>query len=129
MEEILQAVIKSIEDKKGMDIAVLNLAEVASFTDYFIICTGTSSRHIRALADNVQDKLGELSIRPTHIEGYKFAEWILMDYVDFVVHMFSEQARMFYELERLWQDSKRIEVKDLFKKRRRKVGRSGKMES
>lgn len=124
MQEILQTVVKSIEDKKGTDLVILDLTEVTSFTDYFVLCSGSSSRQMQTLADEIQERLGGANIWPSHIEGYQFAEWVLMDYVDFVVHIFSERARSFYDLERLWRDAKRVEVADLFKAKKQRPRKS-----
>lgn len=80
-----------------------------AFTDYFVLCSGTNPRQIQAIADEVELRLKGAGMRPTHVEGYNQAEWILIDYVDFVVHVFSEKARKFYDLERLWKSAKRLE--------------------
>ena len=84
---------------------VLNLEGKCSFANYFLICSGTSSRHTRAICDAIQEELGKTGVRATHIEGYPQAEWILMDYLDFVVHIFTPQAREFYRLDRLWGEA------------------------
>jgi ribosome-associated protein len=84
-----------------------------AFTDFFVLCSGTNPRQVQAIADEVELRLKAAGIRPNNIEGYKQAEWILVDYVDFVVHVFSEKARKFYDLERLWKTAKRLEPGDL----------------
>jgi ribosome-associated protein len=84
-----------------------------AFTDYFVLCSGTNPRQVQAIADEVELRLKAADLRPAHVEGYKQAEWVLLDYVDFVVHVFSEKARKFYDLERLWKTAKRLEVADL----------------
>jgi len=84
-----------------------------AFTDYFVLCSGTNPRQIQAIADEVELRLKATGLRPTHVEGYKQAEWVLVDYVDFVVHVFSEKARKFYDLERLWKSAKRLQPADL----------------
>ena len=84
-----------------------------AFTDYFVLCSGTNPRQVQAIADEVELRLKAANLRPAHVEGYKQAEWVLLDYVDFVVHVFSEKARKFYDLERLWKTAKRLEVGDL----------------
>ena len=81
-----------------------------AFTDYFVLCSGTNPRQVQAIADEVELRLKAADLRPAHVEGYKQAEWVLLDYVDFVVHVFSEKARKFYDLERLWKTAKRLEV-------------------
>jgi ribosome-associated protein len=106
---VLEAV-RAAQDCKAVDLHVLDLAGISSFTDFFLICSGTSSRHMQAISDGIQEQLGRSGVWPTHVEGYSQAEWILLDYVDFVVHIFSEQARQFYDLERLWRKAARIAV-------------------
>jgi ribosome-associated protein len=113
MKDALQIALKAVDDKKGHDIAVLDISEIASFANYFVICTGDSSRQIQAIADEVELKLRNEGLRPNHIEGYRNAEWVLLDYVDMVVHVFSKSARGFYDLERLWRDGKRLEPEKL----------------
>ena len=113
MSDILSAVLQAVEDKKAHDVVVLDISEVSSFTDFFILCTGTSSRQNQAIADAVDEKARVAGTSPAHVEGYQNAEWILMDFIDFVVHVFSPTSRAFYDLERLWQDGKRIEPASL----------------
>ena len=84
-----------------------------AFTDYFVLCSGTNPRQVQAIADEVELRLKGAGLHPTHVEGYKQAEWVLVDYVDFVVHVFSEKARKFYDLERLWKSATRLEPADL----------------
>jgi len=103
----LRTALEAAEDKKAADITVLEMKESASFTDYFLICSGTSSRQIQTISDEVERRLGLADLRPLHVEGYNHAEWILMDYGDFVVHIFSDRARAFYDLERLWRTARR----------------------
>jgi ribosome-associated protein len=100
-------------DKKAQDIVILDLDEVCSFTDNFVICTGTSSRHNQTIAEGIDEKLRKAGVRPLHIEGHKEGEWILLDYIDFVVHIFTARAREFYDLERLWRVGKRRRVNEL----------------
>jgi ribosome-associated protein len=97
-------------EKKASDVVILNLRNVASFTDYFVICSGSSTRQVQAIADSVEERLRAAGRRPLHIEGYSNAEWILLDYGDFIVHAFSSVARRFYDLERLWRDAERVEL-------------------
>jgi ribosome-associated protein len=108
----ITAAIAAIRDKKGTGITVLDLRKTGAFTDYFVICTGTNPRQVHAIADGVEDALKTKKIRPTHVEGYQRAEWILLDYFDFVVHVFSTNARQFYGLERLWGEAARTELPD-----------------
>ena len=114
--QVAQAV-RAVENKKGEDLAILEMEQNSgAFTDYFVICTGTNPRQIQAIADDVQKSLGDQGVRPTNVEGYNQAEWVLLDYVDFVVHVFSERARHFYDLERLWKSAHRRSLADLEKK-------------
>ena len=102
--------IEAAEDKKAVDLVVLDLRKVAGFTDFFVICSGTNSRQIRAIADGVMDGLAAAGTKPAHVEGYDRSEWVLIDYFDFIVHVFGQETRMFYGLERLWGNAERIEV-------------------
>src|SRR5580693_65916 len=106
--------ISACQDKKADEITILELEKGSgAFTDYFVVCNGSNPRQVQAIADEVEERLEKAGQRPTHIEGYKQAEWVLLDYVDFVVHVFSEKARKFYDLERLWKSAKRLESSDL----------------
>ncbi|HZU32180.1 MAG TPA: ribosome silencing factor [Candidatus Angelobacter sp.] len=108
--------VQVIEDKKGEDVVILEMdRNSGAFTDYFIVCSGTNPRQIQAIADDVQKQLGDEGQRPNSVEGYNQAEWVLVDYVDFVLHIFSERARKFYDLERLWKSAKRLTPADLAK--------------
>lgn len=117
----MRLALAAFEDKKAFDIVLLDISKVASFASYFLMCSGDSSRQIQAIADEVEKKLKENGIRPNHIEGYRHAEWILLDYVDVVVHIFSKSARAYYDLERLWRDGKRLDAQKLLNTRARKV--------
>ena len=109
--------ILACQDKQADNVTVLELEnDSGAFTDYFVMCSGTNSRQIQAIADAVDERLEALGIRVTHAEGYKQAEWVLLDYVDFVVHVFSEKARQFYDLECLWKSAKRLEPAELMAK-------------
>src|SRR5687768_2661731 len=103
LNEALEAAL----DKKAQDVVVLELKNVCSFTDDFIICTGASSRHNQSIADGIDERLRRHGVRPLHVEGYTEGEWILIDYADFVIHVFTSRAREFYDLERLWRAGKR----------------------
>jgi ribosome-associated protein len=116
-ENQLSEAIEAALDKKAQDAVVLELGEICSFTDYFLICTGTSSRHNQTIADHIQETLKKQGVRPLHMEGHAEGEWILLDYVDFVVHIFSTRAREFYDLERLWRAGKRREARELIGQR------------
>jgi ribosome-associated protein len=107
--QISQAV-KAADDKKAMDLVVLDLRKAAGFTDFFVIASGASTRQVRAIADSVLETLAADGVKPAHIEGYDRSEWVLLDYFDFIVHIFSPETRLFYGLERLWGSAERIEV-------------------
>jgi ribosome-associated protein len=110
LKQQVSAVIQACLDKKAEELSILEMEKGSgAFTDYFVLCSGTNPRQIQAIADEVELRLKGAGMRPTHVEGYKQAEWILIDYVDFVVHVFSEKARKFYDLERLWKSAKRLE--------------------
>ena len=102
--------VRAAEDKQARNLRVLDLREITSFADYFVIATGTNTRQIQAIADEVHHRLKKLGEMPASIEGYDNAEWVLMDYGDYLVHIFSEKARLYYDLERLWRDAKTIPV-------------------
>lgn len=97
--------VAAADGRKAIDLRVLQLEKVSDFTDFFLICTGTSERQVQAIADAVQEKMREEQVRPLHVEGYNRGQWVLLDYGDFVVHIFQEEPRRFYSLERLWGDA------------------------
>lgn len=103
------AAIAAAEDKQARDLVVLDLSKAAGFTDYFVICSGTNPRQIRAIADAVMEALAEDGGKPAHVEGYERSEWILLDYFDFIVHIFAPETRAFYGLERLWGAAEQLE--------------------
>jgi ribosome-associated protein len=110
----ITAAIQACLEKKAEELSILEMEKGSgAFTDYFVLCSGTNPRQVQAIADEVELQLKKMGLRPTHVEGYKQAEWVLIDYVDFVVHVFSEKARKFYDLERLWKSAKRLEPSDL----------------
>ena len=106
----VQRAITAAQDRKALDLIVLDLRPAHGFADYFLICSGTNPRQIKAIADAVQDAEADRGLKPAHVEGYDRAGWILLDYFDFIVHIFSPDARAFYALERLWGNAKQIEV-------------------
>jgi len=110
LDPALRVAVEATRDKKALEIVVLDLRGLASFTDYFLICTGGSHRQLETIADEIEGKLKEAKRRPSHIEGYPRGDWILMDYVDFVVHVFTPTSRAYYDLARLWGDEKRLAV-------------------
>lgn len=97
-------------DKKASEIVVLDLRKASAFTDFFVICTGANSRQVQAIAEAVQAALGKRGIKPALVEGLTRAEWVLIDYFDFIFHVFTPATREFYGLERLWGDAERVEV-------------------
>ena len=111
-EEIASAV-TAAAGRKATDIVVLDLRKAAAFTDYFVICTGQNARQIKAISDAVEETLAKRRVKPTHVEGYQRAEWVLLDYFDFVVHLFSEETRTFYGLERLWGSATPVDLHEL----------------
>lgn len=120
VKQQVAAAIQACLDKKAEEISVLEMEKGSgAFTDYFVLCSGTNPRQVQAIADEVELRLKTADVRPAHVEGYKQGEWILVDYVDFVVHVFSEKARKFYDLERLWKTAKRLEPSELKSEKRR----------
>jgi ribosome-associated protein len=109
--EVTRAV-RAALDKKAIDVVVLDLRHTPAFTDFFIVCSGQNPRQVKAIADSVEESLRTAKLRPAHVEGYDRAEWVLMDFFSFIVHVFSPSTRQFYGLERLWGDAKRIEIRD-----------------
>jgi ribosome-associated protein len=107
--------IQACQEKKAEELTILELEKNSgAFTDYFVVCSGTNPRQVQAISDEVELRLKKkLGLYPNQIEGYKQAEWILLDYVDFVVHVFAEKARKFYDLERLWKSAKRLEASEI----------------
>lgn len=106
----VERAVRAAEDKKAVDLAVLDLRKAAGFTDYFVIASGTNPRQVRAIADSVMESLQVEGVKPAHVEGYDRAEWILLDFFDFIVHVFAPETRMFYGLERLWGIAERVEL-------------------
>jgi ribosome-associated protein len=97
--------VAAADDRKAVDLKVLHLQKISDFTDYFLICSGTSERQVQAIADAVEERLRQLRVRPLHVEGYNRGQWVLLDYGDLVVHVFQEEPRRHYALERLWGDA------------------------
>lgn len=106
----VQRAIDAAQDRKASDVVVLDLRPADAFADYFLICTGQSSPQIKAISDAIQEALAERGLKPSHVEGYEHAGWVLLDYFDFIVHIFSPDARAFYALDRLWGNAKRVEI-------------------
>jgi ribosome-associated protein len=104
--------VRAALDKKALNVVVLDLRNTPAFTDFFVLCSGQNQRQVRAIADNVEESLRGIKVRPAHVEGYDRSDWILMDFFSFIVHVFAPQTREFYALERLWGDAERIEISD-----------------
>ncbi|HKY28890.1 MAG TPA: ribosome silencing factor [Pyrinomonadaceae bacterium] len=110
LDERIVMALQAASDKKALDPIVLDLRQIATFTDYFVITGGANERQVQAISDEVFERLKKAGSNAARVEGYKNAEWILLDYGDFIVHVFAEKARKFYDLERLWRESKRVEL-------------------
>ena len=100
----------ALEDKKANDVRVIDIAGVSVIADYFVIASGSNTNQVQAMADSVREALGIAGYGPRQIEGYGVANWILMDYNDIIVHIFSDESRTFYDLERIWRDGKEVSV-------------------
>jgi ribosome-associated protein len=114
LDERMLTALHAAGEKKALEIVILDLRDVATFTDYFLITSGANERQVQAISDEVVEQLKKSGTPAARVEGYRTAEWILMDYGDFIVHVFGDKARKFYDLERLWRDGKRIEVPSEF---------------
>jgi ribosome-associated protein len=121
LKKQVSAAIQACLEKKAEELSILEMEKGSgAFTDYFVLCSGTNPRQVQAIADEVELRLKAAGLRPTNVEGYNQAEWVLIDYFDFVVHVFSEKARKFYDLERLWKSAKHLQPADLKATPRRK---------
>ena len=114
-KEVAYQVTKALDDKKGLDIKLLKIDQVSSLADYFIICTGTSSTHVKTLCDYAEYTLEQLGEPMLGREGHRGNSWELLDYGSVVVHVFTEEAREFYSLERLWADAEQVDIRDIVK--------------
>ena len=97
--------VAAAEDRKAIDLKVMHLGDVSGFTDYFLLCSGSNERQVQAIADGIEERLRAIRVRPLHVEGYNRGQWVLLDYGDLVIHVFQEETRGFYSLERLWADA------------------------
>lgn len=111
--ELAKKVVFFLEEKKAEDIKIIDISEVSVMADYFIIASGSNRNQIQAMADNVEEQLNFLGIKPRQIEGYNTANWILMDFNDIIIHIFNEEDRLFYNLEKIWLDGKHIDKDSL----------------
>lgn len=112
-KEMTKITFHALEDKKAEDIRIIDISNVSVMADYFIIANGTNENQVKALVDNVQEELSKAGYEPKQVEGYRTANWILLDYGDIIVHIFSKEDRLFYDLERIWRDGKNIEIEKL----------------
>ena len=112
-KEQLKLAVSSLEEKKGEKIKIIDISKISVVADYFVIASGKNANQIRAMADEVEEKLGKAGVEPKQIEGYAGANWILMDYRDFIIHIFNEEQRLYYDIERIWSDGKPISAEDL----------------
>jgi ribosome-associated protein len=113
LPEALEHAVQAARDKKAMELVVLDLRPLSSFTDFFVICSGNNPKQVQAIAEAVEERLKGRGVRPAHVEGFDRAEWILLDYFDFIVHVFSTVRREFYALERLWGSAEQLEVREV----------------
>ena len=109
-EQIWLAAVEAAESKQAKDVKVLDLREVTSFADFFVVMSGANSRQIQAIADEIETQLRVLGEYPNSVEGYQNAEWVLLDYGDYLIHIFTEKARQYYDLERLWRDARTVKL-------------------
>ena len=109
-DERIRRALHAAAEKKALAPTVLDLRDIATFTDYFVIVTGTNRRQVQAISDEVVEQLKRAGTRAARVEGYQTAEWILVDYGDFIVHVFDDKARRFFDLERLWREAKRVDI-------------------
>ena len=111
-KEMAKIAVAALEEKKAKDIKILDISGVSVLADYFIIASGSNRNQVQAMADNVEEVLGKAGVHPKQIEGYQTANWILMDYGDVVIHIFDEENRLFYDLERIWRDGKILDAQE-----------------
>ena len=112
MDKILDTIYNAIDEKKGGNTRILDISEITTISDYFVVTSGNNYNQVRAIADNVEEQLLKKNgMKPERVEGYNNGEWILLDYIDYVIHIFDKEQRLFYDIERIWSDGKEIEVK------------------
>lgn len=112
-EQMASIVVKAIDDKLGKDIKVIDISQVSVLADYFIIASGSNKNQVQAIVDNIEDDLLKAGYHPKQVEGYQSANWILLDYADIIIHIFDEENRLFYDIERIWRDGKDLDVQQL----------------
>ena len=114
-QEMVSIACKAIDDKKALDIKVIDIREVSVIADYFVIASGSNLNQVQAIVDNVEEQLGRAGFEPKQIEGTRNSNWILMDYGDLIIHVFDEENRLFYDLERIWRDGKELDASEFLK--------------
>lgn len=112
-KEMAKKAFEALEDKKAKDIRILDISAVSVLADYFLIASGSNRNQVQAMVDNVEEKLHEAGFAPRQVEGYQTANWVLLDYGDIIIHVFDEENRLFYDLERIWRDGSLIQAEDL----------------
>lgn len=108
--ELATEAVKFLDNKKALDLKLIGIKDISVLTDYFVLATGTSNTHVKALADEVEFQLKQAGISPEHVEGYRSNSWILLDYNNVIVHIFTAESREFYDLDRLWQDGEIVDI-------------------
>lgn len=112
-KELVKIAYEALDEKKGINITVIDISEISILADYFVIAGGANENQVKALADNVEEEFAKNKLEPKHIEGYNNANWILMDYSDVIVHVFNEDDRLFFDLEKIWLDGKIVNIEEL----------------
>jgi ribosome-associated protein len=110
LNDTLDLALAAARDKNAENPIALDLQDISAFTDFFLICSGRNQRHVQAISNEIEAQLVKRKIKPRHIEGYRNAEWVLLDFIDVVVHIFNRDRRMFLQLERLWGDARRLDI-------------------
>ena len=113
--EMVRLACKAMDEKKALDIKVIDIHEVSVIADYFVIASGSNLNQVQAMVDNVEEQLGRAGYEPKQVEGTRGSNWILMDYGDLIIHVFDEENRLFYDLERIWRDGKEVDVEEFLK--------------
>lgn len=114
-KQMAQLVCRALDEKKGRDIKVIDIHDVSVIADYFVIASGSNQNQVQAMVDNVEEQLGHAGFEPKQVEGVRNSSWILMDYGDVIVHVFDEENRLFYDLERIWRDGKTLDMEEFLK--------------
>ena len=114
-KEMTKIALRALDDKKAMDVKVIDIHEVSVLADYFVIASGSNQNQVQAMVDNVEEMLTKAGYEPKQIEGTRNSSWILMDYGDLIIHVFDEENRLFYDLERIWRDGKTLDMEEFLK--------------